>query len=546
MISSSIFLAVLPLVVSAANDWSQPCLQGICSYDVAESTTSMPGSMTITGSTNAISDITTAAGWEILGCDPNAESSDIRLVCKSSDTAGAGCDHLYQNGAANTIVRLPQDCLKVPFARVARAWVPDDQSIPSSVAKRIIRRADDATPQVKALALDTNWSAAAGKQDGNVTLAVMASNVPGVQGNGTVTAAANRRRSRMFERRGFGDFVKNAIGAIKNADSFNKTISSNLPPIDINKSFPVFSSSLSCGGKSATIDINANAKAHAQVTLGVVAAGTLIPPKLSEIATYTGVTANLDGTLSINADLTGSFDSGQITLFQLGLPGLDIPKILTVGPEFKLNAQTTANLDVNLNMDIDLSYDVQNLKLLFPPVKGQASNGAANPQDTPLKLAVTPNLSSKGDVQVHLIPTVDLGVSALGNIVSATIFLNVDANAGLNLNLDAAANAKVATNGTKSAGASVNGCVDITGGVAANAGAQGSFFDLFNDQTVVPIFSQNFDIFQKCFGASAGTPAKRSLAVPPVKRALACPAAAQTAAPLVDETVKATSFKKKA
>ncbi|TDL13688.1 hypothetical protein BD410DRAFT_846704 [Rickenella mellea] len=190
-------------------------------------------------------------------------------------------------------------------------------------------------------------------------------------------------------------------------------------------------------------------------------------------------------------------------------------------------------------MDIDLSYDVQNLKLFFPPINGQASNGAANPQDTPLKLAVTPNLSLKGDVQVHLIPTVNLGVSA-------TIFLNVDANAGLNLNLDAAANAKVATNGTKSAGASVNGCVDITGGVAANAGAQGSFFDLFNDQTVVPIFSQNLDIFQKCFGASAGTPAKCSLVAPAVKRALACPAAAQTAAPLVDETVKATSFKKKA
>ncbi|TDL21321.1 hypothetical protein BD410DRAFT_724403 [Rickenella mellea] len=486
MISSSIFLAVLPLVAQAANDWSKPCLQGICSYDVAQSTTSMPGSMTITGSTNAISDITTAAGWEIMSCDPNTESSDIRLVCRSTDTSAAGCDHLYQNGAENTIVRLPQNCLKVPFARVARAWVPEDQSIPSSVAKRLVSRGGKAAPQVKALSLDTNWKAATGKHDGSITLAVIASSVPGAHGDATLTAVSAQRRSRMFERRGF-------------ADSFNNTLSKALPPIDISKAFPIFSTTLPCAGTTTKIDISANAKAHAQISLGVVAAGTLVPPVMTEIATYTGLTANLDGTLTVNADLTGTFDSGQITLFQLGLPGLDIPKILTIGPEFKLNAQATATIDVNVNMNIDLSYDVNNLKLFFPPVKGQVSNGVLNPKDTPLKLAVTPSVSSKGVVQAHIIPTVDLGVSALGDIVSATIFLNVDTNAALTLTLDANAQATAATNGKAAVSGSVNGCVDIAGGVAASAGAKGSFFDLFNDQTIVPIFSQNFDIFQVCY-----------------------------------------------
>ena len=61
---------------------------------------------------SAISDITTAAGWEILGCDQNAMEQDIRLVCTSS---AAACDHLYSSGGAEgKIVRLPESVSRVP------------------------------------------------------------------------------------------------------------------------------------------------------------------------------------------------------------------------------------------------------------------------------------------------------------------------------------------------------------------------------------------------------------------------------------------------
>ena len=40
-------LSLLPLLVSAANDWSKPCLDGWCSYDISSSDTSMEGTMTI-------------------------------------------------------------------------------------------------------------------------------------------------------------------------------------------------------------------------------------------------------------------------------------------------------------------------------------------------------------------------------------------------------------------------------------------------------------------------------------------------------------------
>jgi hypothetical protein len=60
------------------------------------------------GSSDAISDITEAGGWMILDCDKNTMAQDIRLVCKSNNSAEAGCSHLSQNmSPEGKIVRLP-------------------------------------------------------------------------------------------------------------------------------------------------------------------------------------------------------------------------------------------------------------------------------------------------------------------------------------------------------------------------------------------------------------------------------------------------------
>lgn len=57
------------------------------------------------GSPDAISDITPVAGWWIIGCDPQAEAQDIRIVCIHADR----CGHLFRNlGAQGKLVRLPE------------------------------------------------------------------------------------------------------------------------------------------------------------------------------------------------------------------------------------------------------------------------------------------------------------------------------------------------------------------------------------------------------------------------------------------------------
>ena len=97
---------------------------------------------------------------------------DIRLVC----TKGGECEHLLRNGAEGKLVRLPENvrrllvfvycnpiliapqCLKTPFARVSRSWVHEDQTLPADVSAKLARRADE-IPQVRGLALDTNFTA---------------------------------------------------------------------------------------------------------------------------------------------------------------------------------------------------------------------------------------------------------------------------------------------------------------------------------------------------------------------------------------------------
>lgn len=87
-------------------------------------------------------------------------------------------------------------------------------------------------------------------------------------------------------------------------------------------------------------------------------------------------------------------------------------------------------------------------------------------------------------------------------MADASIFLDLDASATLDLGLDASATGSVSTEGDKSDSAEFAGCVDLKGGFSANAGAQGTFFDIFNENTQIPIVSKEFELFRVSFRLS--------------------------------------------
>ncbi|KAJ7266370.1 hypothetical protein B0H12DRAFT_1099380 [Mycena haematopus] len=436
MLSS--FLVIVPLfaAVNAANDWSVPCITGECSYDLpATNGSTASGTVTIWGSQDAITDITTAANWEILDCDANALNQSIRLVC-TSDAADSNCSHLSQNtGAVNKIVRLPENCGSSAFARVAKAWVSEDQSIPSSIAARLVRR-DGTQPQVQALALDTDFGSVDYSKTGQVNIAIQGANVPGA--SGTIQIPPSRRSTRLSQR-SLSGFVQSALSDISgNAVNLNQTI--DLPPLTLDKSINLFNQSIQCGPVTAEASADLDGNVNAVASVGVVATGTIVPPTLTQLALLATLNGNVTGTLSLTADVAGSVDSGQIELLSLPILGLDIPGILSVGPTFTVNAQATANLDVNLDMQTEINLQINNAQLSFPPGSGSAPNGNAfSIGDTPLSVSASPDVTATGTVAVHLIPALNFGISAFGDVAKAEVDLAFDASLSLQLSLDGSA-----------------------------------------------------------------------------------------------------------
>ncbi|TFK84342.1 hypothetical protein K466DRAFT_602089 [Polyporus arcularius HHB13444] len=494
--SPLLIAALLPIAAQAANDWSQPCF-GECNWDITNGSGS--GTVRLVGSQTGVSDLTTAAGWTILDCDPNTADQDIRLVCHDP---AMGCDHLNQNGAEGTLVRLPTSCGSMPFAVVTREWVHEDQSIPASKRSLLVRR-DGSQPTVKGISLATDFAAVDPNVNGNVTLFVQGSSIPGVAGNFTVTPPTDGA----VAKRGLFSWIGSTL---KNLSEVHKNITGSAP-LDFEKDVPLFDQSFSCPQNGAVPAFDGEAKVDLKgkvdgtVNYGVAAAGSIIPPKLDEFGLFVGLDATVTGTLGLDATLTGSISSGKIPLFETGIPGLDFPKILSIGPTFSVNAEATASLDANLNVDVDLAYTIAGAQLFFPPNDKPA--GSFTPNDSNLKLSVSPNITSHGQIAAHLIPSLAFGIDVLSGAAKATINLDVDASAAVDLSLTAVAEAGISKDGSKSTDASFGGCVDVTTGLAVTAGADASLLSLFDKNTSVDLFNKTFDLFKKCFGSN---PARRA------------------------------------
>ncbi|KAL0065776.1 hypothetical protein AAF712_007264 [Marasmius tenuissimus] len=158
-------------------------------------------------------------------------------------------------------------------------------------------------------------------------------------------------------------------------------------------------------------------------------------------------------------------------------------------------------MDIKADINVTLAYSVKDAKLTFPPRDdSEKSGGQFEPTDSPLKISVAPSVSSKAVVEAHLIPTLLLGVKMfkfLGG-AGANVFIDLDGSATVTMNVDA--NATASTDGSKSG--DVNGCIDVGSGFDVNAGADASFFGLFDKSTKVNLFTKKFQLFKKCVPGS--------------------------------------------
>ncbi|KAI0092173.1 hypothetical protein BDY19DRAFT_584807 [Irpex rosettiformis] len=528
---TALFLAASS-VHAGRNDWSKACHGGECSYDL---TGRNGGSISIAGAPNAISDITTAGGWTILNCKPDTRVQDIRVICTDRK-----CNHLYNgHGAVNTIVRLPESCTDAPFARVAKEWKHSDQSVPDHVLKAIKR---DRSASVRGLSLDTNFSAVDPNVTGNVTFVIAGASQSGDTGNFTETSA--------IASRGFFSDLGDALKSL-NTVTFNKDAAY---PITFDKSVTIVDQSISCPQTGSIPAFNGDfkiageAKVDATLDFAVAATGTIIPPKLTGFGLVSELDGRVDGLLTVTASAGASLTIAKKNLLTIGIPGLSVAGILTIGPAFVVSASAVANLNAQANFDVDLAYILNGARLEFPPSVG-SSGGVFSPGDMSLNIAATPNAAVNGNVEAHLIPAATFGVNAFDGDATAEIDLTVDTYGKLDLSLTAQGSASAGTSGSSASG-SFNGCVDVNAGLAVTAGANAQLFNIFDKSTSVTLYQKNFDVFSKCFSGSQSTKKDsilqtREHARDIKKRGLTCPTIATGVSTVASQVVSAAKISPK-
>ncbi|KAF4588422.1 hypothetical protein EYR40_009973 [Pleurotus pulmonarius] len=446
--------------VNAANDWSKPCFEGECAYDLLPSSGGS-GIIKLLGSSKSITDITPAAGWVILDCDPNVVDQEIRLVCESDDEE-SGCQHIFDHhGPIDKIVRLPESCSSGPFARIASMVVAEDQSLPTH-ARSKIRRRDGAAAEVHVVRIDSNFASVDPEKMGEVKFAFVGATVPGLDLNAAfddgffdflkpignwvshaantvataVSSAANTVATAVSTAAKSvaswaGQAYKDVSNLVGKLNHFEITPQVETSVISLNTKGPLTFETPppTCpSGAHTSVSVKVESTGSIQVKAGIVIVGNIIPPKIEEFAAFGGINGTVDAKLQVDLEFSGGFRYQKKLINDMGLPGLSLPPLITVGPYVSLDAIAQGHLELAVKADVHLAYDFKDLEMWYPKEhKKLAVEKGVKSKDSDLSLQASAHLNAKGFVQGTLAPQVHLGVSAIGGAVSASLWVGADA-----------------------------------------------------------------------------------------------------------------------
>ncbi|KAL0960596.1 hypothetical protein HGRIS_005629 [Hohenbuehelia grisea] len=479
----SIILLLSAIGGSQAFNDLNPCFSGLCSFDLSRINPGTQGSVTLSGDSNAISDITEVTGWTVLNCHPTEVVQKIRIVCTSP---GKGCDHLdLDGGAEGKIIRLPQTCSKTPFVRVVKTWVHEDQSIPRVFVNQLDRR--EVVPVVRGLEFDADFDAIDHTKRGKVYIDFEAESKPkNLSGIATLSGAKREIEIQELHRRGFWDAweyakqkltrVKNVVvmgvrfpfyglgGAVEECAQFTaynrpdycdaiestgsqaQDFSDNgihrefsLP---IDKKIPLINGDVECGPIKASGDININLEGDLLIRVSSkrpldVAKRTLVPRDAEFTSVTTIVTGEIGATLDINANIAAEWDSDEQQLLSVAIPALDLG-VFAIGPMLQLRARVVAKLNIDANAQFGVRYNMKNVQVTLPPKPGQSIFEVESIQK-PLTLSAGGSVHSEGSIELHIIPRVAIGITMAANRVHSDVFVDVDllARATLTVDMDA-------------------------------------------------------------------------------------------------------------
>jgi hypothetical protein len=174
-------------------------------------------------------------------------------------------------------------------------------------------------------------------------------------------------------------------------------------PLNVDKTVNIATANLTCKSPLPPVSISAGVTigAHGSMDLAVVIAGTLVPPDVTTFSLSAGLNAELTGRLTLKATSSGSlFDSGEVELFNDGLPALSIPEcvhrfcsdssrqadghpsIFSIGPSISILGRTQVNMNAEVDLDVGINYQARNVSFSIPSQQSSSQSGDAAPLDS--------------------------------------------------------------------------------------------------------------------------------------------------------------------
>lgn len=155
-----------------------------------------------------------------------------------------------------------------------------------------------------------------------------------------------------------------------------------------------------------------------------------------------------------------------------------------------------ADMDIgetDLDLTATVSHNVRDASVSIPPAKdGPPPGGSTQPQDQDLKIAVSPGSQPiNGSITIHLIPSLNFGVSAVIGQINTGLFVDFDSSTTFLLTPPATPPPPPAPGAVEKG---YSGCVQILGGMVSTAGAVAKFFTFLDDKVTVPLFEKRFQM----------------------------------------------------
>ncbi|KAF8144038.1 hypothetical protein K438DRAFT_1874697 [Mycena galopus ATCC 62051] len=472
-----------------------------------------PFSSVFISSPNAasVSSLDIESDWAITDCDPTSDQPQTALAyctCPLSDQ-DCGCSHVFIGGAADTIVKLPPSCGLGPYARVVSLEINPDQSV--LTGRHATKRIAD---PVYSLSFDYEFTAI-DPSSGPVYMRADMTDMPGYWDSVINTPSdsisvrkrdLNFHHPRGMEKRWFGSFTDWL--AKLNTLTASDSISRNYHWSD---TYTIFHQEESCPNFQSSLDISVSGFAQVTSQFGYYLEATVVPPAVQQAYVYFKAGAGAEAAFTITGIASASWTSGRYELVNFGFPGLYYPGLLTLGPSLHLYGELSGAISLSGTLQTSVSYTFPSLDLSFGK---QDSNAGVNNLGNPVSptnnyggadYSLAWNVELSGTADVHLIPSLQLGVSVLGgSLINAQVFVEADMFAGLSIT------------GSVSNAVAPNLCISPQIGVSLNAGLTGSVLYWETGPLSATFYSATTNFPASCFGSvtepadgSAGTSRKR-------------------------------------